>query len=70
MAMKKLVDGESDQHQAEGLGLVDSAERRVEDKGKPTTFIDKATGVCVVDGCFELKAPGQTHVCINHIRTN
>lgn len=24
---------------------------------------------CVEEGCFELKAPGQTHVCSKHMRT-
>ena len=25
---------------------------------------------CVVNGCLELKAPGQTYVCVKHMRTN
>ena len=32
--------------------------------------VKKTDAHCTVEGCFELKAPGQTHVCVKHIRTN
>lgn len=63
MAIKKVVDGESDQHQAEVFGLVDSPERRIEDKGKP-----KSEGMCKEEGCYEPLGPAQTEVCAKHIR--
>lgn len=32
--------------------------------------LKKTDDMCEVEGCFEKKAPGQTHVCVKHIRNN
>jgi hypothetical protein len=44
----------------------------VKEKRSETPFNPpvKSDSLCVHDGCFEGKAPGQTHVCAKHIRSN
>ena len=37
-----------------------------EEKPVVSDPIVKGDDVCVVDGCYEPKAPGQTHVCVKH----
>ncbi len=65
-----FATGVSQQHAAEKLGLTDTAERRVEDTGKPAVaVVEKDPALCVVQGCNNPKAPGQTFVCTKHIRT-
>jgi len=66
MAMVKKAIGIKEQELAEEIGLTDKSDRRVKDTGKP----EKTDAHCVVEGCMEVKAPGQTHVCTQHIRTN
>ena len=31
---------------------------------------EKTAAHCVNDGCYELKAEGQTHVCAKHVRSS
>lgn len=73
--------GIEEQHKAEELGLVEKQDRRIKDIGKKDpapTLIQKIVGVepvkgehtCVVDGCWNTKEIGQTHVCSQHIRSN
>ena len=56
-----------EQHKAEELGLVDKADRRIKDIGKPAS---KDESLCTVENCNEPKAPGQTYLCTKHIRSN
>lgn len=32
--------------------------------------MEKTDRQCVVEGCFDEKAPGQTHVCVKHVRAS
>jgi hypothetical protein len=75
--MENKMIGKQEQKKAEDLGLVDKADRRVENIGKPKIVtpdvfnpVPKADTLCVVNGCTEPKAPAQTYVCAKHCRSN
>lgn len=61
------MNPKKEQLKAEEIGLTEKSDRRTEDKGVQARVKDDHT--CVVDGCYEPKAPGQTYVCVKHIRT-
>jgi len=73
MFKKTAHDGQKDQRDAEAMGLADKPEEA--DPAKPAPAKQDAVGpadpglTCVVKGCSEPKAPGQTFVCVKHIRT-
>ena len=36
----------------------------------PPKIKTKTEEMCEVEGCFDVKAPGQSHVCTKHVRSN
>lgn len=30
----------------------------------------KGDNICEIEGCWDVKAPGQNHVCTKHVRSN
>lgn len=39
-------------------------------KAAPRESREKFEHECVVEGCYNVKAPGQTYVCHEHVRSN
>lgn len=56
---------EKEQEKAIELGLADNPERRT---GAPKLPEPKSENICVVEGCHNEKALGQTYVCTEHVR--
>lgn len=63
-ALKKSVVSKEEKEQM----AYESENPDVEEVIEEVIVSDKDDTVCVVDGCSDKKAEGQTHVCTKHVR--